>query len=76
MAGLNSFGPDGEIDQMYFEIVGAFMGLDDNDSLEFSAALIVILANRIGDQQVVRESIAAAKQAVEDKVRRSRPDGH
>lgn len=69
MAKLNPMGPDGQIDQMYFEIVGAFAGLDDSDSLELSAALIVILANRIGDQQVVREAIADAKQAVADNAR-------
>lgn len=42
-------------------IVEAHHGLTDEQSLDLDAALVLILANHIGDLDVLREAIALAK---------------
>ncbi|MGA9251707.1 MAG: DUF2783 domain-containing protein [Roseobacter sp.] len=49
--------PDG----FYDELLGAHDGMDDAQSDAFNARLILILANHIGDRQVLRAAMAAAK---------------
>lgn len=60
MAGLkrdpNMVDPDG----LYAAIIEAHSGLSPEDSMALNARLVLLLANHIGDAQVLHEAIAAA----------------
>lgn len=49
--------PDG----FYDELLQAHTGLSDDESDAFNARLILILANHIGDRDVLRAVVKAAK---------------
>lgn len=51
-------------DAAYRMIVEAHRGLSDDEAASLSAALVLVLANHIGDAQVLREAIAAARAAL------------
>ncbi len=51
-------------DDAFRAIVEAHRGLSEAQSADFDAALVLILANHIGDIDVLRESIALAKRRV------------
>jgi hypothetical protein len=51
-------------DDAFRAIVEAHRGLSEAQSADFNAALVLILANHIGDIDVLRESIALAKRRV------------
>jgi Protein of unknown function (DUF2783) len=53
-------------DDAFRAIVEAHRGLSDEQSADFDAALVLILANHIGDIEVLREAIALAKRRVID----------
>lgn len=48
--------PDG----FYEEIVGAHEGLSDEESEALNARLVLLLANHIGDREVLSEALRAA----------------
>ena len=48
-------------DSAYRLVVEAHRGLSDEDSASLDTALVLILANHIGDAEVLREAIALAK---------------
>jgi len=48
-------------DDAFREVVEAHRGLNDEQSADLDAALILILANHIGDLDVLREAIALAQ---------------
>ncbi|MBV9457605.1 MAG: DUF2783 domain-containing protein [Bradyrhizobium sp.] len=48
-------------DDAFRAIVEAHRGLTDAQSADFDAALVLILANHIGDIEVLREAITLAK---------------
>ena len=48
-------------DAAYRLIVEAHRGLSDAESADLDAALVLVLANHIGDIDVLREAIALAK---------------
>jgi hypothetical protein len=48
-------------DTAYRMLVEAHRGLDDEDSVSLDTALVLILANHIGDADVLREAIALAR---------------
>lgn len=48
-------------DTAYRLVVEAHRGLRDEDSVSLDTALVLILANHIGDAEVLREAIALAK---------------
>jgi len=48
-------------DAAYRLMVEAHRGLSDQDSASMDTALVLILANHIGDAEVLREAIALAK---------------
>ncbi len=50
-------------DAFYAALVDAYDGLDAERSADFDARLLLLLANQIGDQQVLLDCIAAARQA-------------
>jgi hypothetical protein len=49
--------PDG----FYAALVAAHEGLSDAQSAELNARLVFLLANQIGEQQVLLECVAAAR---------------
>lgn len=53
-------------DDAFRAIVEAHRGLSEGQSADFNAALVLILANHIGDIDVLREAIALAKQRMLD----------
>jgi hypothetical protein len=53
-------------DDAFRMIVEAHRGLDDAQSGDLDAALVLILANHIGDIGVLREAVALAKRRVLD----------
>ncbi|WP_375311583.1 DUF2783 domain-containing protein [Bradyrhizobium sp. A5] len=53
-------------DDAFRAIVEAHRGLTDEQSADFDAALVLILANHIGDLDVLREAIGLAKRRMID----------
>ena len=53
-------------DDAFRAIVEAHRGLSDEQSADLDAALVLILANHIGDLDVFREAIALARQRMID----------
>lgn len=54
---LNVAAPDG----LYAMLIEAHQGLTEAESLKLDAKLVLLLANHIGDLEVVRAAIAKAK---------------
>ena len=55
-------------DDAFRAIVEAHRGLSEKDSADLDAALVLILANHIGDITVLREAITLAKGRMIDSV--------
>lgn len=53
-------------DDAFRAVVEAHRGLTDEQSADLDAALVLILANHIGDIDVLREAIVLAKRRVVD----------
>ena len=53
-------------DAAYRLVVEAHRGISDTQSADLDAALVLILANHIGDLDVLREAIALAKRRLLD----------
>ncbi|MFT4116732.1 DUF2783 domain-containing protein [Bradyrhizobium sp.] len=53
-------------DDAFRAIVEAHRGLSDDQSADFDAALVLILANHIGNIDVLREAIALARRRMID----------
>ena len=51
--------PDG----FYADLIAAHDGLSDEDSAALNARLILILANQIGDRDVLAQALDAARRA-------------
>ena len=49
-------------DEFYQNLIDAHNGLTDEQSEALNARLILLLANHIGDLQVLREALQAARQ--------------
>ena len=54
-------------DDAFRAIVEAHRGLSEEQSADFDAALVLILANHIGDIEVLREAITLAKRRMIDE---------
>ena len=50
-----------EHDEFYAELLSAHEGMSDEESQAFNARLILILANHIGNTQVLKQALNAAK---------------
>lgn len=48
-------------DRLYNAIIDAHRGLSDAESMSLNASLVLLLANHIGDEDIVREAIAIAR---------------
>lgn len=55
----------GDPDAAYRLMVEAHRGLSDEDSVSLDTALVLILANHIGNTDVLREAIALAKRQLD-----------
>jgi len=55
-------------DDAFRAIVEAHRGLSDGESADLDAALVLILANHIGDIDVLGEAIALAKRRMLDAI--------
>ena len=53
-------------DDAFRAVVEAHRGLSDEQSADFDAALVLTLANHIGDIEVLREAITLAKRRMID----------
>jgi hypothetical protein len=53
-------------DAAYRLVVEAHRGISDEQSASLDAALVLILANHVGDLDVLREAIALAKRRLMD----------
>jgi hypothetical protein len=51
-------------DDFYEALIGLHRGLTEGESALVNAKLILLLANHIGDAQVLREAMAAAREDV------------
>ena len=56
----NSKDPDG----LYAAIIEAHAGLSDADSAALNARLVLLLANHIGDESVLREALVVARKSI------------
>jgi hypothetical protein len=52
--------PDG----IYTALIEAHAGLKEAESLALNARLILLLANHIGDAEVLREAVATARKSI------------
>ena len=48
-------------DDIYNAIIDVHKGLSDEQCRDFDARLILLLVNHIGDEEVIREALKAAK---------------
>jgi hypothetical protein len=62
MARLNTQSRFAEPDAAYVALVEARRGLSDEAAADLDAKLVLILANHIGDLEVLKEAIALAKE--------------
>lgn len=56
----------GRPDDIYNAIVSAHQGLNDEQCRAFDARLILLLANHVGNEAVIREALDAAKATLEE----------
>ncbi len=54
-------------DDAFRLVIEAHRGLNDDSSAALDAALVLILANHVGDIDVLREAIALAKRGLPDQ---------
>lgn len=57
-------------DEIYEQLIAMHRGLSDAQSAFVNAKLILLLANHVGDAQVLAEAIRAAREDVEAAVER------
>ena len=50
-----------DADGLYAAIIEGHSGLSQDDSMALNARLVLLLANHIGDVQVLRDALAAAR---------------
>ena len=63
----------GHADAFYEALLAAHAGLSDAESAALDARLILILANQVGDIDVLREALAAARASIADASARPGP---
>jgi hypothetical protein len=51
-------------DAFYQTLIEAHQGLTDEQSAEFNAAVILLLANHIGDMSIISEALEQARRSV------------
>jgi len=61
MTKLNTAPNIADPDGFYAALIGAHDGLDDDQSAALNARLVLILANHIGDREILDEALEAAR---------------
>lgn len=56
-----------DADGLYAAIIEAHSGLSPDDSMALNARLVLLLANHIGDAEVLQEAIAAARASMQKR---------
>jgi hypothetical protein len=64
MAALNTEPNIASADDFYEELIELHRGLTDEQSVVLNAKLVLVLANHIGDMNVLRAAMAAAREDV------------
>jgi len=64
MAVLNTEPNIAEPDDFYEALIGTHRGLSDEQSALVNAKLVLLLANHIGDRDVLSQALAAAREGV------------
>lgn len=64
MATLNTEPNLAAPDEFYERLIAAHRGLDDRASAMVNAKLVLLLANHVGDPEVLEQAIAAAREDV------------
>lgn len=62
-------------DAVFVALVAAHRDLSPEESRRLDAALVLLLANHIGDAQVLDEAIAAARAAIRAPTGAAEPEG-
>jgi hypothetical protein len=50
-------------DELYAELIDAMRDMDEREALAFSARLVLLLMNHIGDPAVLRKAVQVARRA-------------
>jgi hypothetical protein len=66
MAKLSTQARLGQPDDRYARLIEAYRDLDEAESHKLSAKLILLLANHIGDPEVLEEALAIARGEVSE----------
>lgn len=61
----------GRGDDFYAALLEAHEGLSDADSAALNSRLILLLANHIGDVDVIRQALRAARASINDRAARA-----
>lgn len=48
-------------DEFYEKLIAAHSGLSDEESMKFNARLVLILANQIGEEEILTQAINLAR---------------
>jgi hypothetical protein len=48
-------------DELYAELIEAMRQMDEDEALRFSARLVLLLINHVGDPELVRQAIRLAR---------------
>ncbi|MCA3311424.1 MAG: DUF2783 domain-containing protein [Roseomonas sp.] len=64
MTGLDTKARSADPDAAYRAITEAHRGLTESQSADLNAALVLILANQLGDMAMLREALALARSTV------------
>jgi hypothetical protein len=75
MAGLDTAPRFADPDAVFVALVAAHRDLSPDESRRLDAALVLLLANYIGDAEVLREAIAAARAAIRAPKGAAEPEG-
>lgn len=66
MNSLQTIGRLDKPDDFYEALIEAHRGLSDAQSEMLNARLVLLLANHVGDMQVLREALAAAREGLDN----------
>jgi hypothetical protein len=67
MKGLDTSARFADPNAAYRAIIEAHRGLTESQSADLNAALVLVLANQLGDMNVLREALALARATLPEK---------
>ncbi len=63
MADLNTEPNIADVDGFYAELLNAHEGCSPDETHALNARLVLLLANHVGDREILRQALAAARNA-------------